>query len=266
MKFLRNITIGQYIPKESIIHQLDPRVKIMNTLILIIFVFLIDNFIGFFILGFFLFFSIHISKVNPKYVLKGIKPLIFIIVLTLLIHFFTTEGKILFQYGFLKITQEGILKGFFIATRLLLLVIATSWLTLTTSPISLTDGIERLLSIFKFAGIPAHEIAMMMTIALRFIPTLMEETEKIVKAQMARGADFESGNIINRIKNVLPIIIPLFINAFHRADELAIAMEARCYRGGEGRTHYRTLSITRRDIIFVFVAMTVQMIALLINI
>ncbi len=250
MKFFRNLTIGQYIHKDSLIHHLDPRIKILITFFIIVTVFLIKSWFGFFIIGLYLLTSIYLSKVHPKFVLKGIKPLLLIIFLTILIHLFTTQGETIGQVWFFKITREGLYKGLFIAVRLFLLMIATSWMTLTTSPISLTYGIERLLSILKFLKIPAHEIAMMMTIALRFIPTLMEETEKIIKAQIARGADFESGNIIKRVKNILPIIIPLFINAFHRADDLAIAMEARCYRGGEGRTHYRTLSIKMIDNIF----------------
>jgi len=266
MKFFRNLTIGQYIHKDSIIHQLDPRIKLLTTMFIIISVFLIGSWLGFLIIGLYLFINIILSKVNPKYVLIGIKPLLIIIILTLLIHFFTTQGEVIYQIWFLKITREGVYRGLFIAVRLFLLIIATSWLTLTTSPIALTDGIERLLSIFKFIKIPAHEIAMMMTIALRFIPTLMEETEKIMKAQMARGADFESGNIMNRIKNMLPIIIPLFVNAFHRADELAIAMEARCYRGGEGRTHYRLLSIKRVDQIFFFISFMIILSAFILKI
>ncbi|MDD2352168.1 MAG: energy-coupling factor transporter transmembrane component T [Atribacterota bacterium] len=261
MKFIRNLTIGQYIHKESTIHRLDPRIKILITLFIIITIFLINTWVGFLVVGIYLFSGIALSKVNPKYVLLGLRPLLFLIILTLLIHFFTTQGEVILKIWILSITKEGLIRGFFIATRLFLLIIATSWLTLTTSPIGLTDGIERLLSIFKSIKVPAHEIAMMMTIALRFIPTLMEETEKIIKAQVARGADFDSGNIINRIKNMIPIIIPLFINAFHRADELAIAMEARCYRGGNGRTHYRTLSIKRNDKLFFIISFLVIILA-----
>lgn len=265
MKFFRNLTIGQYIHKDSLIHKLDPRIKILTTISVIVSVFLISSWFGFLIIGFYLFIDIILSKVHPKFVLKGIKPLLLIIMLTLLIHFFTTQGEVIYKLWFLKITREGVSRGLFIAVRLFLLIMATSWLTLTTSPIALTDGIENLLSIFKFTKIPSHEIAMMMTIALRFIPTLMEETEKIIKAQMARGADFESGNIIKRVKNMLPIIIPLFINAFHRADELATAMEARCYRGGEGRTHYRTLAIKRIDQIFLFITLLIIFLVFLIS-
>ncbi len=259
MRFSKNLTIGQYIHKDSIIHKLDPRVKLITVLILIIIIFLTNNWIGFFVIGMYLFSAIIISKINPKYVLLGVKPLLFIIIITLLLHLFTTKGEIIYTFWVLKITKEGIFKGLFIATRLFLLILSTSWLTLTTSPISLTDGIERILLVFKKIKIPvpAHEIAMMMTIALRFIPTLMEETEKIIKAQIARGADFETGNIVNRLKSMIPIIIPLFINAFHRADELAVAMEARCYKGGDGRTHYRKLSIKIYDNIFLFVTFIV---------
>ena len=253
--FFRNITIGQYIYRDSIIHKLDPRVKILVIISIITTIFLVNSWSGFFIIGLYLFINIFLSKVHPKFVLKGIKPLLIIVVFTLLIHFITTPGEVIYKVWILNITREGIQRGLFIAVRLFFLILSTSWLTLTTSPISLTDGMEKILSFLKIIKVPAHEIAMMMTIALRFIPTLMEETEKIIKAQIARGAEFDSGNILKRIKNFLPIIIPLFINAFHRADDLAIAMEARCYRGGEGRTHYRQLSITSIDYIFIIVTL-----------
>ena len=249
MRILRNISFGQYIPRDSLIHNLDPRIKILSCLAIIISLFLITEYLGYFILGSFVIISIIISKVHPRFVFRGLRPILFIIVFTLIIHLFMTEGKVIYQLGFLKITQEGLIKGLLISFRLFILILTTSLLTLATSPISLTDGIERLLSVFKFVGMPAHEIAMMMTIALRFIPTLLEETEKIMKAQISRGADFESGNIFNRAKNLIPILIPLFVNAFRRADELAIAMEAKCYRGGEGRTHYRELKIKKADIL-----------------
>jgi len=249
MKILRNISLGQYIPRDSLIHNLDPRIKILSCLAIIISLFLITEGLGYLILGSFVIISIVVSKVHPKFVLMGLRPVLFIIIFTLIIHIFMTEGEVIYQLGFLKITQEGLVKGLLISFRLFILILATSLLTLATSPISLTDGIERLLSVFKLIGMPAHEIAMMMTIALRFIPTLLEETEKIMKAQISRGADFESGNIFNRAKNLIPILIPLFVNAFRRADELAIAMEAKCYRGGEGRTHYRELKIKKADIL-----------------
>jgi len=248
MKVLRNISFGQYIPQDSIIHNLDPRIKILSCLAIIVGLFLITDFMGYAILGTFIMIGLIISKVHPKFVFRGLRPILFIIIFTLIIHLFMTEGEILYQVGFLKITKEGLIKGLLVACRLFILILTTSLLTLATSPISLTDGIERLLSVFRPLGIPAHEIAMMMTIALRFIPTLLEETEKIMKAQISRGADFESGNILNRAKNLIPILIPLFVNAFRRADELAIAMEAKCYRGGEGRTHFRRLKIKIVDI------------------
>jgi energy-coupling factor transport system permease protein len=249
MKILRNISFGQYIPKDSLIHNLDPRIKILSCLAVIISLFLITEFTGYLILGVLMAMSIILSKVHPKFVFRGILPMLYIIIFTLIIHLFMTEGDVIYSLGFLKITYEGLVKGLLISCRLFILILATSLLTLATSPISLTDGIEKLLAVFKFIGVPAQDIAMMMTIALRFIPTLLEETEKIMKAQISRGADFESGNIFNRTKNLIPILIPLFVNAFRRADELAIAMEAKCYRGGEGRTHYRQLKIKKIDIL-----------------
>jgi energy-coupling factor transport system permease protein len=257
MIILRNISFGQYIPRDSFIHNLDPRIKIITCLTVIISLFLITNFWGYFILGVFIMIGIISSRVHPKFVLRGLRPILYIILFTLVIHLFMTEGEVIYRLGIFKITREGLVKGLLISCRLFLLILTTSLLTLATSPISLTDGIERLLVVFKFIGIPAHEIAMMMTIALRFIPTLLEETEKIMKAQISRGADFESGNIVNRTKNLIPILIPLFINSFRRADELAIAMEAKCYRGGEGRTHYRQLKIKKADLLTLFLTIVI---------
>ena len=266
MRFFRNITIGQYIYQDSLIHKLDPRIKIMVAILTIITIFLIKSWMGFFIIGVYLFLNIFLAKIHPKYVLRGIKPLLILIIFTLLIHSFITPGEVIYRIWVLTITREGVQRGLFIALRLFLLILSTSWLTLTTSPISLTDGIEKLLSFLKIFKVPAHEIAMMMTIALRFIPTLMEETEKIMKAQIARGADFESGNVIKRIQNFLPIIIPLFINSFHRADDLAIAMEARCYRGGEGRTHYRALLVTHVDYLYLIITLLILLASYFINV
>lgn len=224
---LKDITIGQYFPGDTAIHRLDPRIKIIIISLFIASLFFINSFIPYvFILGFILL-SIKISKVPLKFILKGIKPLLFIILITFTINVFMTKGEVLLELGPLTITKEGLYQAVFMALRLIFLITGTSLLTLTTSPIALTDGIEKLLSPFKRIGLPAHELAMMMTIALRFIPTLLEETDKIMKAQMARGADFESGNIIRRAKNLVPLLVPLFINAFRRADELATAMEAR---------------------------------------
>ena len=246
---LKDITIGQYFPGDTFVHKLDPRIKILIIIMFITSLFFIDSFFPYiFILGFILF-SIKISDIPLKFVLKGLKPLVLIISITFIINVLFTKGEVLFRIGPLSITKEGLSQATFMALRLIFLITGTSLLTLTTSPISLTDGIEKLLSPFKKIGLPAHELAMMMTIALRFIPTLLEETDKIMKAQMARGADFESGNVINRAKNLVPLLVPLFINAFRRADELAIAMEARCYRGGENRTRLNELKLNKQDIL-----------------
>ncbi len=244
---LKDITIGQYFPGDTFVHRLDPRVKILISIMFIISLFFIKDFYAYiFIFGFILF-SIILSKIPIKFVLKGLKPLMLIIIITFTINVFLTKGEVIFKIGPLSVTKEGLSQAVFMALRLIFLITGTSLLTLTTSPISLTDGIEKLLSPFKKVGLPAHELAMMMTIALRFIPTLLEETDKIMKAQMARGADFESGNVINRAKNLVPLLVPLFVNAFRRADELAIAMEARCYRGGEKRTRLNELTLDKQD-------------------
>lgn len=246
---LKDITIGQYFPGETVIHKLDPRIKIIVTFILIMALFFIDTFIPYVFIAAFIFSAIMLSKIPIKYILKGLKPLVFIISITFAINMFMTKGEVLFGIGPLEVTKEGLKLATFMALRLIFLIISASILTLTTSPILLTDGIEKLLNPFKKIGVPAHELAMMMTIALRFIPTLLEETEKIMKAQKARGADFESGNILNRAKSLVPLLVPLFISAFRRADELAMAMEARCYRGGDNRTRMRELSLEKRDYI-----------------
>jgi len=244
---LKDITIGQYIPGESLIHRLDPRTKILIVIIYMTALFIINNAIGYFFILFFSSNIIFLSRIPVKYYLKGLKPLLIIIILTVSLHIFMTPGTVIVEIGPLAVTQEGVKQGVFMGTRLILLVTVTSVLTLTTTPMTLTDGIERLLNPFKRIGVPAHELAMMMTIALRFIPTLIEETDKIMKAQMARGADFESGNIIQRAKALIPLLVPLFLGAFRRADDLAMAMEARCYRGGENRTRMKQLMYTSLD-------------------
>lgn len=245
---IKDITIGQYFPGDTIIHRLDPRVKLIAAVLFIISLFFIKSFYPYiFVVGYILT-IVYLSKLPIKFILKGLKPLIFIISITFFINLFMTKGEVLYDIGPLAITKEGLTQATFMALRLIFLVTGTSLLTLTTSPIALTDGIESLLSPFKRIGLPAHELAMMMTIALRFIPTLLEETDKIMKAQMARGADFESGNIINRAKSLVPLLVPLFINAFRRADELATAMEARCYRGGDNRTRLNELKFKRIDV------------------
>ena len=197
-----------------------------------------------------------------RMLLRGLRPVVFIILLTVVLNMFMTPGQVLYEIGPLTITDEGVMQGGRMALRLLLLILTTSMLTLTTPPIDLTDGIEYLLSPFKRLGVPAHELAMMMTIALRFIPTLLQETERIMKAQMARGADFESGGLISRAKSMIPLLVPLFVSAFRRADDLAMAMEARCYRGGEGRTRFKLLQMTTADVkaaIFLVLGFTVAL-------
>ena len=246
---LKDITIGQYFPGDTVIHRLDPRIKILIVMMFITSLFFVDRFYPYILVVGFILTVILVSKVPVIFILKGLKPLMFIIGITFFINMFMTKGEVLFQIWFLTITKEGLSQASFMALRLIFLVTGTSLLTLTTSPISLTDGIEELLKPFKRIGLPSHELAMMMTIALRFIPTLLEETDKIMKAQMARGADFESGNILRRAKNLVPLLVPLFVNAFRRADELAIAMEARCYRGGDGRTRLNILKLDRKDIL-----------------
>ncbi|MDD4779919.1 MAG: energy-coupling factor transporter transmembrane component T [Tissierellia bacterium] len=250
----KNLTIGQHYPVESPVHSLDPRVKIIMTFAFIISLFLIESFVTYLYVIAFLAVAIISSKVPFKFVLRGLRPIFFIILITFIINILMTPGNvIIFELGFIKITDAGLRQAGFMALRLTLLIMGTSLLTLTTSPILLTDGIENLLNPFKKIGVPAHELAMMMTIALRFIPTLMEETEKIMKAQKSRGADFESGNVINRAKNLIPLLVPLFISAFRRADELAMAMEARCYRGGENRTRMRQLKMEMGDYVAIFI-------------
>lgn len=244
---LSDITLGQYFPGHSWLHKLDPRTKLIATLFYISSIFTAESLLSYGLVVLFAVFCCLLSKVPVKILIKSVRPLWVIIVLTLGIHLFFTPGTLLFQLGPVQISWEGMRMGIFMSLRLVLLIIFSSLLTLTTSPIALTDGIERLLRPFKVLGIPAHELAMMMTIALRFIPTLLEETERIMKAQMARGAEFSSGSLIARAKNLVPLLVPLFISAFRRADELATAMEARCYRGGEGRTRMKELFFTGRD-------------------
>ena len=224
---IRDITLGQYFPGESVIHRLDPRVKIIATLMFIIELFIVDNFLGFAIAAVCLGIIIGVSKVPVSFIMRGLKPILLILMFTFALNIFMVDGRILWQWGFLKITVEGLHLAVFMAIRLVLLLMGSSMLTLCTRPLSLTDGIERLLSPFKKIGVPAHEIAMMMTIALRFIPTLLEETDKIMKAQQARGADFETGNIIQKAKALIPILVPLFVSAFRIAQDLAMAMESR---------------------------------------
>jgi energy-coupling factor transport system permease protein len=249
MTMLKDITIGQYFPGESSVHRLDPRVKIILAVLLIVCLFISNSMAGYAVCALAVGLTLMISRVPVRHVFKGLRPLMIILLLTILVNMFMIEGEVLYRIGPLGITREGIVQASKMASRLVLLVTGASLLTLTTSPISLTDGIEKLLSPLARVGVPAHELAMMMTIALRFIPTLLDETDKIMKAQMARGADFESGNLVSRAKNLVPLLVPLFISAFRRADELALAMEARCYRGGKGRTRMNILKVSVGDYI-----------------
>ena len=247
---LKDITIGQHYPAQSLIHKLDSRVKLVATFIFMVSLFIINKFWPYSLVIISLLGIIKLSKIPFRYILKGLKPLRWIILFTFVINIFFLPGENpVLSFGFLKVTQEGISQAIFMAIRLTLLVLGTSMLTLTTSPMDLTDGIERLLSPFNKVGLPVHELAMMMTIALRFIPTLLDETDKIMKAQMSRGADFESKNLIDRAKNLVPLLVPLFVSAFRRADELGTAMEARCYRGGYNRTKMKQSILTKADYI-----------------
>lgn len=246
---LRDITLGQYFPGDSCIHKLDARVKIMATLLFIVELFIVDNFIGFLIAAIALGIMIAVSKVPVSFMVRGLKPILLILIFTFTLNMFMVDGRIIWQWGFLKISAEGLEIAVFMAIRLILLLMGSSMLTLCTRPIALTDGIEKLLSPFEKIGLPAHDIAMMMTIALRFIPTLLEEADKIMKAQQARGADFESGNLLQRAKSLIPILVPLFVSSFRIAQDLAMAMEARCYRGGKNRTRMNKMKLVKRDYI-----------------
>ena len=249
---MKSITIGQFIPGDSLLHRLDARAKFAALIFLIIAIFAVHSFWGYLILAAVIFALLLTSQIPLSYFFRGLKPVYYIMLFTLVIHFFFTKGgTVLLRLGPVTIETEGIYYGFFMVIRIVFLVVATSLLTLTTSPIALTDGLEYLMKPFSRIGVPAHEIAMMMTIALRFIPTLMEESEKIMKAQMARGADFESGNVYQRAKSLVPLLVPLFVSSFRRADDLAVAMEARCYRGGEGRTRLHEPKITLQDYLVV---------------
>lgn len=259
---IRDITLGQYYQGNSWIHRLDPRIKIMATLLYIIALFVVKDFWGFIVAFAALEAVIIISRVPRRFIWRGLKPVLIIILFTLVINMFMIKGEVLWQLGFLHITKEGLRMAAFMGIRLTLLIIGSSMLTLTTRPIGLTDGIEALLSPFKKIGLPAHELAMMMTIALRFIPTLLEETDKIIKAQQARGADFESGNIFRRAKALVPILVPLFISAFRIAQDLAMAMESRCYGGNVKRTRMNGMKMHSRDfvaslLLCVFLAMII---------
>ena len=236
---ITDITLGQYYPVSSFVHNLDAQIKLMLTLLFMIAVFFVKGFVGFLVIFVFLVVTVLFSKIPFKFIIKGIKPILFFVIFTMILNIFMTGGEKAFTFIIWDVSYEGIFASLYMALRIVFLVVGSSLLTYTTSPIMLTDGIEKLLKPFSKIGLPAHELAMMMSIALRFIPTLIDETDKIIKAQKARGSDFESGGLIKRGKAIIPILVPLFISAFRRADDLAVAMEARCYNGGENRTRLR---------------------------
>ena len=244
---LKDITLGQFFPGDSVVHRLDPRTKIVLVVVYIAALFSAKSYFSYAVMLAVLIICTAISRINIKTMLRGIRPLLVIIIITAVLNVFYTPGEPIVKFWIFTITREGIRNASFMILRIIMLITGTFLLTYTTSPIMLTDGLERLMNPLKKIKVPVHELAMMMSIALRFIPTLVEETDKIMSAQKARGADFDTGNLIQKAKALLPILIPLFISAFRRADELAIAMESRCYHGGEGRTRLRQLRLATRD-------------------
>lgn len=245
---IRDITIGQYFAADSVLHRLDPRVKVIGTLVYIISLFTFHNFFGYVVaIGFFCM-MVYLSKVPFSYIVRGLKPIFFMLIFTAVLNLFWTPGTAFFEWGVIQLTWEGLEKAIFISLRFIFLILGSSLMTLTTTPNQLTDGLEKLLGPLRHIRVPVHEIAMMMSIALRFIPILVEETNRIMKAQAARGADFESGNVIQRLKNMMPILVPLFVSAIRRANDLALAMDARCYHGSVGRTKMHPLHYRGRDL------------------
>ena len=242
-----SITLGQYYQTDSVLHRLDPRVKLVGTFTYLISLFIVSSFAGYLLAGLFLFAMIKLSNVPFRYIVRGMKTILFLLLITVFFNLFLTPGEVIWQFWIFKITREGVSFAVKMALRLSLLILGSSIMTLTTTPTQLTDALESLMNPLKKVRVPVHEIAMMMSIALRFIPILMEETDKIMKAQIARGADFESRNLIKKIKSMVPLLVPLFISAFRRANDLAMAMEARCYRGGEGRTKMKPLVYSSKD-------------------
>ncbi len=263
---IKDVTIGQFYPGKSLIHRLDARVKIILTILFITALFAVQNYFGYICIAAFLIFSIAISGVPFKMFFRGLKPLLFIIIFTAVLNLFYGSGEELFRWKFIVITEGGIQNAVMMILRIVFLILGTSLLTYTTSPIMLTDAIERLLGPLKKIKFPVHELAMMMTIALRFIPTLIEETDKIMSAQKARGADFETGSLISRVKALIPILVPLFVSAFRRADELAIAMECRCYHGGEGRTRLKIMKTSILDFYAVMITVLTLAAVIFLNI
>ncbi|MBQ9857363.1 MAG: energy-coupling factor transporter transmembrane protein EcfT [Oscillospiraceae bacterium] len=264
---LKDITMGQFFPGDSLVHRLDPRTKLIMVILYIAALFTAKSYVSYIVMAAFLIISVRISTIKFKMLFKGLKPLIIVIVFTAILNlFFTTGDHVIFEIWRIRLTWEGVRTAAFMLVRLVMLIMGTFLLTYTTSPISLTDGLERLLNPLKKIKVPVHELAMMMSIAMRFIPTLVEETDKIMSAQKARGADFETGSIFERAKALLPVMIPLFISAFRRADELAVAMESRCYHGGEGRTRMNVLHMEKRDWITLLVGVLVLALVIVLNI
>ena len=243
---IRDITIGQYYPADSILHRLDPRVKFIGTIVYIVSLFVFDSW-GYILGASFLIAMILLSKVPFSFMVRGLKAIVVLLLITMIFNVLLTPGNVLWQWGILRVTTEGLVLAGKMGIRLVFLILGASLMTLTTTPTKLTDALEKLMRPLKKIHVPVHEIAMMMSIALRFIPILLEETDKIMKAQMARGADFESGNLIKKVKAMVPLLVPLFVSAFRRANDLALAMEARCYHGGDGRTQMKPLRYQRRD-------------------
>ncbi len=244
---IRDITIGQYYPVDSVLHRLDPRTKLFGTMAFIVSLFLADHILSYVVATVFLAVAIRMSRVPLSFMVRGLKAIVFLLLISVSFNLFLTDGEEIFHIWILRVTKEGVRMAGFMAVRLIYLVVGSSIMTLTTTPNQLTDGLEKSLGFLKKVKVPVHEIAMMMSIALRFIPILVEETDKIMKAQMARGADFESGGLIQKAKSMVPLLVPLFISAFRRATDLAMAMEARCYHGGEGRTKMKPLRYAPRD-------------------
>lgn len=244
---IKDITLGQYFPGDTYVHRLDPRVKLVVCFIFIIVLFITEGLVPYALSALFIILGVKYSKTSPKMMLKGLKPILFLIIFTSILNIFYVEGEILFRFWIFKVTKEGLLTAFYMTARIVMLISITTLLMYTTSPIALTDALEQLLAPLKKLKFPVHEFSMIMTIAMRFIPTLIEETDKIMSAQKARGADFESGNLFARAKALIPILVPLFVSAFRRADELATAMECRLYQGGDGRTRLRVLKLTKID-------------------
>ncbi|MEE1281668.1 MAG: energy-coupling factor transporter transmembrane component T [Acutalibacteraceae bacterium] len=263
---IRDITLGQFFPGNSIIHKLDPRVKILLIVAFIILLFLTSNFISLAFMTVVIFAVILLTKIPVKMYFKGLKSILFILIFTSVLNVFYGTGEPLWQLGIIKITASGINRAIFVTVRIIALILTSSVLTYTTSPTDLTDALERLMKPLTIFHIKVHEIAMMMTIALRFVPTLLEETDKIMNAQKSRGADMESGGVIKRVKAMVPVLVPLFVSAFNRAYELAVAMECRCYRGGNGRTRMKTLHITKKDIIAILASVVILAIVILLNV